>query len=1032
MVKYLVPILLIFLSHLGAYGKITGVPIDNSSTVAFDLTHPTLGHMLPEEIEDYFSSLDIQTEKDDISLWEPMLSKFYVGEDTFDEYKNDQKIPAEDGEEFAFIEVVSSEDGVMRFNVSNIDGKLFQVTITRRLHTTLLRKNLFRKLGYSIPSSKWLDNIKLNFKDNDSRDFFKDLQILANTSRDGDRWIREVKEKSLIIQDVVVKDIETAKIADISLSAPPEKFEDRSLRATLVPYSFVAINESINAFSRSMTKMYDGEYIFKHFQEKSSFNASLDDIKWIARKLAKLTQEDLHEVIKYSYFPFPINDILLEKLVQRRNRLMDMIVLKVDPLREYFAQHPKYKNGFLEDIDFPNYATHFTSDPMESPLDDLLSFGIAKSQESIIRGAVSQLNSQISVFDVTEKRTQWIKEDFEANKDFAIDYYVKNGEFPELPFSTWFTPRVNGGLLLGRNVVIGPSLGTDNLVQMADSFGYTYSYGGILGLERVIDQSISGSFSLTNQHLVSFNHIKPLSKIKDVFSTSYKNILVGLYNKKIKKRLETAIKSEQEDEELRQKVVHGVMDYIDEKFKVGESLIISESEIPTMNLGLSAPVNGAFVVTGKLGYRKKDLKRIHIHRRSKNHIQVYFDDAKLRELLTGLKISNLIPFFDYEGNKLTGDYKIKLFDLNLDRNLKTNKTFFRDIKALFHIMEDRNLSKVDIEPVTITNTVSDKLSQLNLLFLSSKELTQYADMSVEQKDFDDTKYLYSFYGKQSGLNYIDLGKRILNYVLGEFLSEIELYLTPNPHEPAHRTVKGSSKTISTEFQAKYIDITKNGLENFSNKYLVTSYVREGNTLSFDKLKSLLGKVNDETGLAIFSDGDEKDIGELKLYKIETKIHFYEKAVDKLLFLTDEEIDNLSSRRKKDNEYNRTCDSSATIGKKLSCGNFDQLKRLLKNCHSRMSDKKYKKANKCFAKYMYHVSKYNDIKDLFDLVGLKNVFVETKVNGFRQDKETIYRPFNGVTYGRVNAINKDGPIDGIIKKFSLLKGELFGSWLRYRF
>ncbi len=1023
MSKILLCIFLISLSFK-SFSKTSKVPLDNSTNIAIDLTHPDYGNLYPEELE------EMRDLGEDISLYEPRTNVFYVGEDTSQDREKDLGINAHNDQSFSFVDVIKSPNGTMRFNVRDTNGKLFQVTLSKKLHTQLLRKNLFRKLGYKIPASKWLTGIKLRFKDNDQRDLFKDKQIPFLSKKSSDRWVRDVSEKELYIQDVLIKDLSVVKKADFSFSADNETYERRSHRSTLIPYSFLAYNESINAFSRTMIRLYDGDYIFKHYQEQTVFNASLDDIYWISRKLGELTFDDLKEVVDYAYFPEPIDAILLEKLVYRRNHLVKTLRLPYEPFEIPEVKHKKYKNGFLEKIDFPHYATDFTSDRMESPFDDLLSFGLANGQESLISGTVKKLNTFISAFNLSEKRSDWVKEDFLEHKDYAVEYFVENGKFPTLPFDKWISPTLNGGLILGRDVVIGPSLGTDNLVQMADSFGYYFSYGAHVGLERIFEMNISGSYSMNKQYMVNFSHIKPLNKIKAVFNTDYKNILVGIYKNKIQSKLESAVNSSQDDEDKRKKVAADVMNFFDEEFKSGESLIISENSIPGINASISLPLFNAFTAKGSFGHRTKELKRIHIYRKKGDVFQVYFDDANLRELIYRGRLNYLIPLLDYEGKSLSGSYGAKVFNLNLDSNLKRNPDFFKNAKALLSIMDKRNLSEVDKEAISIFSTVSDKLNQLNLLFLTNKRLKKHSNLYIEKEGRDDSKFIAASHGSQRGLNFEDLAMRTLNYVLYEFINEIDLFLTPDPHEEPFKTIFGSSRTVDTEFHAKYKDLDKSGFDNLSNKYIVTSFTDEGNSLSARKLKKKLQGVNDETGLIIYEDGDYKDLGKLKLYKIETKVHLYDEAVKRLYHLNSRDIDKLASHLKSSaNSY--SCKSAITTAKKLHCGDFTYIKKLKADCDEFYNNGKFFEGNKCIASFAYFLMNYNEINIIIDLFGLENVFVESSANGFREDKEAVYRPLVGNTYGRINSAHKNGPFNSLSSFLEILKGELSGSWLRYR-
>ena len=61
--------------------------------------------------------------------------------------------------------------------------------------------------------------------------------------------------------------------------------------------------------------------ILNHFLSYD-FATSLDDAQWIARKIAKLTKEDIKKLVLAASFPREVQGILVEKLVARRNSLL--------------------------------------------------------------------------------------------------------------------------------------------------------------------------------------------------------------------------------------------------------------------------------------------------------------------------------------------------------------------------------------------------------------------------------------------------------------------------------------------------------------------------------------------------------------------------------------------------------------------------------------------------------------------------------------------------------------------------------------
>ncbi len=1022
-IKFLVSILLCSV----IYAKITPVAINNSGAPAIDLVHPEWGVLVP----DLASELQLMGE--DLSLLEPETNDIYSGIDTSSDSMNQST--AFSLQSIDYVNSLKSPEGVMRF-VTKSEESIFEVTLSKNLHTMLLRKSLFRKLGYKIPQSKWYKEIKINFQTEAQKNFFKKIQIFSETSAAASRWVKSEGPLHLVLKDILIKSRNNGSETDISLNMFPTTLERRSLRSTSLVYAYTNLNESINAFSRNLIRKYDGNYLLDHDQD-ATFQTSMDDLKWIARKIARLSKNDIVESVKESSFPAIIEKILINKLIDRRNQLVNLLNLVGDDIKSKLEKEvidfEGYEDGFLENIEFPDYATKFTFPEMEGPFDDLFNYALAVSQETLIQTAVLELNEKLQAFSLAEARTEWLVNDFNENKDYALEYFQQFGQFPALPFAKWVTPTFGGGLILGRDLVVGSRLGTDNLVQLADSFGYSFNLGLHVGLERVFKQDYSGSFAANFRYMISYSHIQPVEKIRDYLGADYKNMLVGLYKKSIQKRLHAMGDTEDLEEDEAREIIKDARDYIDENFAIGESMIISENVTPDILGSLQIPLFNSFSASITSGLRVKELKRIHLYRKSQNEYQLYYDDANLKEVFARARMNYVVPFANFNTAKQSGKYNMKFFTFNLDPNTRFNKEFYSDTLSLVKILETRSLEGVDKKPVEIDSYIMDKVSESNILLFVNKSLRKLSDIEIKfhnNDNLENASFISSTYGSQSGVNVKEFLKRLGNYLLKEFAEDFDYSFSLNPFEEPSRTFFGRAKTIETEFQAK-VDSVNNEFEDYQNLYIVTRLSDEGSGVSLKKLWKKLQEVNTRTGLQIFNYNHAVDAGRLRLFNVETKIHLYDRAVKKILSLSKEEILKLGIESKKISNRNLSCGNSSTIAKKLLCGDFSHIARVKKNCLSSFEKSKLSKGKQCIAKYGYYITKFIPIKLLIETVGERNIFVESAINGFRVGKETLYRPVIGNSFGRRNAKFINGPINSVVSFLNIIKSELAGSWFRKR-
>ncbi|EQC44906.1 hypothetical protein M900_A0130 [Bacteriovorax sp. Seq25_V] len=1007
----------------------TAVAVDNSGLPANDLVHNKYGVLDPEMAFDLY-----QNEGVDLSKLNPVANDLWDGKDHFDEFYIDREISVNTNDELKYNGKINSFSGMFRFNATNEDGKRIQVHLSKNIHTVLLRKNLLRKLGYIVPRMKYIPKLKVQFKNAKEKNDFKDIDLVFDLGLAPGRWIVSEGDDFLVLQDVVVKEPSETDGLDIALTMIPEKLTSRALRGALLAYTLVDLDESINKFPYQAIAKQESNFILTHDTE-AEFNATLDDIKWLGEKISKLTRFDFEEIVEASAFPYVVSKLLVERLIARRNSIVD--ILKLDAPEMKYTKKLNLQgveDGFLHTEVFPGYATRFSSGVQKGPLDDIWRYGLSELQSTVISSAVDMLNDELRVFSNGEARYKWLLKDFEENKEYAIKYFTEHGEFPALPMSSWNTPVLNGNLILGRDIVIGGALGTDNFVQLADTAGLSVSIGWFFGLERVINQVISGSVFPNMGVLLSYSHVKPISSMKQALSEPYKNILVNWLTRRLRKNFESVGKTDSMTSEDRYSEISKIYEKISKELGIGESLIISENFVPDVSLSLKGPLIDGSSITGTVGSRFKVLKRIQVYRKSKFEFQVYFDDGNIKELYMRGGLNYLIPILSGESKKAFGTMNMNYYSFNFDPNLNDNPDFYKNVAKFVSILENRDTEAVADFPVKVTSKINDGSTKFSFLFYVSKWAKKLTDMLVKFKGAEDTRFVSSTYGNKSGFNYVNFFKDVANYYLQMYSNFFSFDV--DPHRNLGRNLYGTAYTTDVRFEAKLKDVKKDGdVDNFSTMYATYLDKTEGGSISQKRLWKKMKKVNEKFQREIFTGEHSNDAGDLSLYKIESKLHFFDKAVKKMLFASSEDIKKLEKAAQKHVSarcyHNNEHGGSKTIAEELRCGDYDHIERFARGCLNKFYDDEIKDGQKCIARLVYYYAHYVNIDDLIDFVGIDNIYLESSVNGFRKNHEYIYKPIAGNSFGRRNSKYKTGPFDAIKKFLGVLGGELDGNWFRER-
>ena len=101
----------------------------------------------------------------------------------------------------------------------------------------------------------------------------------------------------------------------------------RVLSALAVPLSIVNLTESVNllGWSAGVNRINDlskTRQIALAYDRLEAFQCSWDDARWITRRIEKLTRADWKEIVASTNTPKAVQQIMLEKMISRRNSLV--------------------------------------------------------------------------------------------------------------------------------------------------------------------------------------------------------------------------------------------------------------------------------------------------------------------------------------------------------------------------------------------------------------------------------------------------------------------------------------------------------------------------------------------------------------------------------------------------------------------------------------------------------------------------------------------------------------------------------------
>ncbi|MBS1959205.1 MAG: hypothetical protein JST80_07040 [Bdellovibrionales bacterium] len=568
-------------------------------------------------------------------------------------------------------------------------------------HAALARNALFRALGYTIPVPKYFPKVTVNFSSLSERDKFLDL-IADKTLTARGRWVvgglDEINKNltTITFQDAV---IEPAIIG----GAPPLHWgiltsqvldNRRSLRAAIVPLSLVDIPESVNMYSFETGKISNENLTFSRpYADAFANSTSIGDVKWIAKRIAKLTRKDWISIIQAAHYPPDIQALIVEKTIGRTVQLLSLLNmnvsddnnLKYDP----YITYGQVINGKAVQESYDGYALRFTYGDPKSPLraSELLRFFGIESISSGLGFLIEKVAGYLQI--ITPDK--YVQDHNNRVMQDVMDHISNHPNEPYVqPLQVWGGPIAGGSIKASRNVVTGTYYGSNSEVQLVDVVSAGINVGAFVGVSGL--GNINLGLSPQVQYNRSYVHVRPIQDIKTAWKDNWKKLYVPHFMSKLSGILNGEVDQDSGD---------AIKAFLD-TMKTGEMFIVTDGfaagngttfGIPLgAILGFAVPfsnINESVTLANQYGI----LSRTTIYK-TDDGMHVYLSRVNARTFEMSFDTSFFIKLLTLSSSKQNGDANTKAFVFpdHFDTPEK-EKTFQRSITAILrrnnpHILEE--------------------------------------------------------------------------------------------------------------------------------------------------------------------------------------------------------------------------------------------------------------------------------------------------------------------------------------------------------
>jgi hypothetical protein len=661
-------------------------------------------------------------------------------------------------------------------------------------------------------------------------------------------------------------------------------------------------------------------------------------------------------------------------------------------------------------------------------------WGLFKSKflSNLISNLILQFNSRfIPGTDVAYKVF-----DHELNvaaKNFAD--FLMTKQVKKNPVAFWSTPFYNGHIIASREIIAGNYMGSDNLVQLADTVGYSINLGYAAILDNLpVNMAASGNLQLSV--VQKFTHLKPLNSIKAGLSEPFKNMLVPYLRMETRRPLEEALSLESQSkvlspEELKKRLDVSIGDFTKD-LGVGESLVVQTSLSPNGFFKISKSLGTNIEAYARLNDELVDISRTQILHKDAKTVHIYVDPATYNTLALAIGLSVGIPIIELGGSWETGVAKTNYFSINIDTDLQRNPKLFDQLRILVGALKggSLNLMKSQQKPWVIQHDFYDDNFRFRFLFWRYLSDNFEDRINVTHPSGASANFVRKALGKRSGDDYESLVLDVFNFLLSDLTQTGIQVGSSNSGNPGD-TIYGKAVSRQTVGETELDPRGRFGqsLNPLENTFLSVNYHWKGWEMNRARLLKTAKEINKQFGSEIIQDGQLNDIEKLQFYNIYVQVALYSPAIQTMLSHTDSEIQELfkehalhvpvSPNRNNPGEVNNTWANSA----------IRMIHRVRKQLAQPSEQIDYRKMIGSLTELVDLCESQLDNSGFLYLVGgADNIFVNGSIVGFRKGSENGNQPLQMQTLGKIGAAAPQGPLQKLQSNMEISGGEFYINWI----
>ncbi|MBC7692258.1 MAG: hypothetical protein H7222_10855 [Methylotenera sp.] len=597
----------------------------------------------------------------DVSTLDPTLSDIWSPEHQSFSNAGQFQFPT-DGATVRYRSLMASAGELARARVETPDGaQAFRLVVYKDTHGALSRAALLRALGYTVDSPQYYATLRVVFDTVTARDQFTAAISLLTRSKET-RWIKDLPadRPEVTLQDVTLESprINTPPYYLGAVSGDKNIQNRRATRALIVPLSLLDFQESINLYSWQAGKFLSKNVLlYQPYASQFERRTTFEDARWIIRKLAVLTRQDFAEIVKLSHYPEDIQAIVLEKVIFRRNQLMELFSMK----NELSSQQVELQanshitigavvDGKLTRNNYDGHAELFSYGDLKSPLrwSELKHYLKMELITQAVSQVITKVNAKLlnvqNISDITNKHLK--DPAYQLKQEQAlIDHYKNDPTTPYVaPISTWGGVFGGIGINANRSISTGIYYGSESKAQLVDQISAQASIGYFQGLhvpagklKIMADAGIPASLTYQRDYI----HVRPIASLEAVKNEKWKNLLIPLYIRSLAKILDPPTDKDGNPTELTDEFAKtALIKLLKDDLKDGEVLTITDSLIAKVNPQVTIPVTllvnplnlGLAVAVGVGVQADAAIVKRTMITRTKGQVQVYIQSINTQGL----------------------------------------------------------------------------------------------------------------------------------------------------------------------------------------------------------------------------------------------------------------------------------------------------------------------------------------------------------------------------------------------------------------